>query len=46
MSKPKKDKLKNVFENYSGKIGGIVFQKNGHVRVQASDLVKRKKKKS
>lgn len=30
---------------YSGKIGGLVFQKNGRVRINQSLLIKRKRKK-
>ena len=33
-----------VTGQYSGKIGGLVFQKNGRVRINSQLLTKRKKK--
>lgn len=34
-----------LIQNYSGKIGGIVFQKNGRLRINSLSLIKRKSKK-
>jgi len=38
-----KKKNTNIFEYPSGKIGGLIFQKNGRVRIDAAQLIKRKK---
>lgn len=40
----KKEGLKTgITGQYSGKIGGLVFQKNGRVRINSRKLVKRKR---
>lgn len=39
------DNKENIFAPLSGKILGLVFQKNGRVRINPNLLIKRKKKK-
>lgn len=39
-------KITKILEPYSGKIGGLVFQKNGRVRINSQLLVKRRKRRN
>jgi hypothetical protein len=43
--KNKKGLTTGILYVYSGKLAGLVFQKNGHIRINKQLLIKRRKKK-